>query len=96
MSLEFFKNNFIWLKPFLNFLNWILFRNGNNIFIPAAGYFDDNHNSFYNEGSDGDVWSSSVESNSADNAYYLDFYSGGCSRVGYYRCYGFSVRGVCK
>ena len=70
--------------------------NGNNIFIPAAGYFDDNHNSFYNEGSDGDIWSSSVESNNDDSAYYLDFYSGGCSCAGYYRCGGFSVRGVCK
>ena len=69
--------------------------NGNKIFIPAAGYFGGRNGSFGRAGSNGYVWSSSVYSDSADNAYDLGFDLGYCDRDCYYRSYGYSVRGVC-
>ena len=48
-------------------------KNGNSIFLPAAGYRD--VSSLSNAGSYGDYWSSSLFSGSPSRAYDLDFYS---------------------
>ena len=66
--------------------------NGNSIFLPAAGYRLDT--SLFNEGSYGYYWSSSLSTNSSDNACYLYFYS---SRIDWnynLRFGGQSVRAV--
>ncbi len=66
--------------------------NGNHIFLPAAGVFNDND--FYYVGLVGDYNSSSVVINPSTENYGLafdiyPFVGGGCDR-----CYGHSVRGV--
>lgn len=66
--------------------------NGNTLFLPAAGlrydtYLDDT-------GSYGDYWSSSLNTDSPYDAWYLAFDSGGAYALGDYRCDGFSVRAV--
>ena len=66
--------------------------NGNSIFIPASGYRYES--SFLNQGHFGEVWSSSVVN---DNASTLYFALGDLAPESYdFRCYGLSVRGVCK
>jgi len=69
-------------------------KNGNSIFLPAAGYrFDSN---LYYAGSNGYYWSRSLDASSSSDACYLDF---GSSVVGWSngsRCYGLSVRAVCE
>ena len=67
-------------------------RNGNSIFLPAAGYQSDTCLCFV--GSYGYYWSSSRNTGDPDLAYYVCFNSGD---VGWYRgnrCYGRSVRPV--
>lgn len=66
--------------------------NGNSIFIPAAGYFY--NGSRYSKGSDGNVWSSSLDTSAVDGAYDLYFYGGNVSMYYDNRCYALSVRGV--
>ena len=66
----------------------------NKIFIPTAGYFD--NDDFYSKGYNGVVWSSSVNSEHANSAYCIDFYLSYFNYYAYSRCNGFSVRGVCK
>ena len=66
----------------------------NSIFIPAAGRCYDG--SVYSVGSDGNVWSSSLNTSSPDGAWYLYFNSGNCYMSYKYRCSGLSVRGVRK
>ena len=66
--------------------------NGNSIFIPAAG-------SCYNGvvavvDNDGDIWSSSLNTSTPRNAWYLYFDSGRCNMDDYDRYYGYAVRGV--
>ena len=68
-------------------------KNGNSIFLPAAGYRDDS--SLGNAGSGGGYWSSSLSTSSPSNAYYVYFNSGDVYRGSYYRYYGRSVRPVC-
>lgn len=48
-------------------------KNGNSIFLPAAGFLD--YTSLYNDGSDGFYWSSSLHSVNSDRARTLHFYS---------------------
>lgn len=72
-------------------------KNGNSIFLPAAGYswFDeeDHGATLSNRGSGGYYWSSSFSS--ATYAYYLDFSSAGVlPQNSYTRRFGFSVRAV--
>ncbi|MBR5175194.1 MAG: Ig-like domain-containing protein [Bacteroidales bacterium] len=67
--------------------------NGNSIFLPAAGYWSDAY--LYNVGSRGDYWSSSLNSDSPNYAWYVGFKSGSVYRDYYTRCNGFSVRPVC-
>ncbi len=62
------------------------------IFIPAAG---DRHNGLAGGvGGDGAVWSSSLNTSTPRDAWYLYFDSYSCNMDDYERCYGLSVRGV--
>ena len=67
-------------------------KNGNSIFLPAAGLRNDT--SLGGVGSRGNYWSSSLNTGYPSLAYGLYFTSGNVYRVDYYRCYGFSVRPV--
>ena len=67
-------------------------KNGNSIFIPAAGSCGDGE--VYDVGTWACVWSSPLGTSSPDNAWGLGFYSSGCSMSDGYRCNGRSVRGV--
>ena len=69
-------------------------KNGNSIFLPAAGYR--NGSNLGNAGSNGDYWSSSLGASNSGSAYDLGF---GSSVVGWNdigRYYGHSVRAVCE
>ena len=68
-------------------------KNGNSIFLPAAGYRLDS--SLSDAGSNGYCWSSSIYTYGTSFAYYLYFYSSNVGRNGQYRRYGLSVRPVC-
>ncbi len=68
--------------------------NGNSIFLPAAGYRVGT--SSYHVGSDGDYWSSQVNSSRVNVAWNMLFSSDGrIPDYGNYRHNGFSVRPVC-
>ena len=62
------------------------------IFIPAAGCYG--YGSVYSVGRYGCVWSSSLDPFYDDYALELGFNSDSYDIYDYYRCYGFSVRGV--
>ena len=64
------------------------------IFIPAAGFCD--KGSVRGVGSEGYVWSSSLYASNPDGAWSLNFGSRFCDMGIYYRCSGWSVRGVRK
>ena len=68
--------------------------NGNSIFLPAAGY---RIVTYLNDaGSYGYFWSSSLNTDSSNNAWFVNFYSGNVYRYyDGYRCDGFSIRPVC-
>ena len=69
-------------------------RNGNSIFLPAAGYrYVDN---LSNAGSDGYYMSSSLSNAGSDYAYYVYFYSDDVDWNDSYRYVGLSVRAVCE
>ena len=68
-------------------------KNGNSIFLPAAGYrWDDNLNS---AGSYGSYWSSTLYPSSGRSSCSLYFGSGDWGWNSYFRCNGLSVRAVC-
>ena len=67
--------------------------NGESIVLPAAGCRGCD-GSVYDVGSDGDYWSSSP--NGSERVWYLDFDSGKVVMRDSSRCYGQSVRLVCK
>ena len=68
--------------------------NGNTIFLPAAGCRS--YDYLYDAGDLGNYWSSSLDTDSPYNAWYVYFYSD-CVRRNYrYRYYGRSVRPVCQ
>ena len=69
-------------------------KNGNSIFLPAAGYR--RGSSLYDAGSYGNYWSSSLDTDYPNLAWYVSFTSGSVSRSGSNRYYGFSVRPVCQ
>ena len=69
-------------------------RNGNSIFLPAAGYRRSGYLSY--AGNSGCYWSSSLYASSSFNAYYLGFASSNVDWNGSYRCLGQSVRPVCE
>ncbi len=66
--------------------------NGNNIFLPAAGYRYGS--SLYNAGSYGSYWSSSLPVGGPYDALYVEFDSRSFYWSGYDRFYGLSVRPV--
>lgn len=68
--------------------------NGNSIFLPAAGSRNDL--SLSSAGSDGDYWSSSLNTSSSDSAYSLYFNSGSVGWHNIIRRYGQSVRAVLR
>ena len=66
----------------------------NSIFLPAAGYR--NESSLNEAGSGGYYWSSSLNTDNPDYAWYVDFYFVyGVHRDYRNRCYGCTVRPVC-
>ena len=67
-------------------------KNGNSIFIPAAGYASGG--SLYGEGNEADVWSSTLDAGYVNGGQNLGFYSGYVGLGSSDRDYGFSVRGV--
>ena len=69
-------------------------KNGNSIFLPAAGdYYDDVLNGMNSKGS---YWSSSLNTTYNFSPSSLHFNSGSVSLNDYYRCDGRSVRAVCE
>ena len=69
-------------------------KNGESIFLPAAGYRYDS--SLYGAGSNGNYWSSSLITDYPSNAWNVSFNSDGVGRCTNLRYYGFSVRSVCQ
>jgi hypothetical protein len=69
-------------------------KNGNSIFLPAAGCRYDS--SLNTAGSGGFYWSSSLYTGYPRDAYDLYFSSGGVDWYYYNRCIGFPVRPVCQ
>ena len=69
-------------------------KNGNSIFLPAAGYRSSSY--LYGAGSSGSYWSSSLSTSDSCLAYYLSFGSSDVGWYDYYRYYGQSVRAVCE
>ena len=69
-------------------------KNGETIFLPAAGSRHDSR--FSGAGSQGCYWSRSLETVNAYTAWYLLFDSGMCEVTAYFRQSGFSVRPVCE
>ena len=64
-------------------------KNGNQLFIPAAGYRDGSN--IYSAGSNCYLWSSSLGLNDPSNAYNLDFDSDDIGMSNYNRYYGYGV-----
>ena len=68
--------------------------NGNSIFLPAAGFM--NESGFNSAASDGDYWSSSLNTSDPNHAYYVNFNSSNVIRYDCFNRYtGRSVRPVC-
>lgn len=68
--------------------------NGNSIFLPAAGYMDEG--SLSDAGSDGDYWSSSLDTDISSYVCFVYFYSEHVDWSAYGRWCGFTVRPVCQ
>ena len=68
--------------------------NGNSIFLPAAGCMSGGM--FYDAGSVGSCWSSSLDTGNPRYAYFVYFYSDVVGWSYDYPGYGLSVRPVCK
>ena len=66
--------------------------NGNSIFLPAAGYR--NNDGLYGAGFNSGYWSSSLSAVYPGYAWYVGFCSDNVDRYYYNRCYGLSVRPV--
>ena len=66
--------------------------NGNSLFLPAAGYRWDGE--LYNAGERGHYWSSSLDADGPNLAWYFYVNSGGQYSDYYYRCSGRSIRAV--
>lgn len=66
--------------------------NGNSIFLPAAGYRGDTV--LFNVGSNGEYWSSSLDTDYSRRAWSVRFYSGNVFGSSSGRKNGFSIRPV--
>jgi len=71
---------------------WVTGKNGNTIFLPAAGYR--RYGSLGGAGDCGLYWSSSLDTDYPGGAWYADFGSNIVYDYSYNRCYGQSVRPV--
>ncbi|MCR5361315.1 MAG: InlB B-repeat-containing protein [Bacteroidales bacterium] len=69
-------------------------KNGNSIFLPAAG--TRSFAALNGMGTSSNYWSASLHGNNANNARYLAFYSGGVEEGGRARYCGLSVRAVAR
>ena len=69
-------------------------RNGNSIFLPAAGHRVNSN--IYNENNYGYYWSSSLYANLPENGVTIDFTSTLVHGSSCYRCCGLSIRPVCQ
>ena len=90
------RNNCTWTWTTQNGVNGYKVtskKNGNSIFLPAAGYRGGS--SLDDAGSYGDYWSSSLFTGNASGAYYLYFRSSSVDWNYSRRCSGHSVRPVC-
>lgn len=65
-----------------------------HVFLPAAGYRNDS--SLNNAGSNGNYWSSSLNTSNSNNAYELNFNSSNVDWNNNNRYYGQSVRAVLR
>lgn len=75
--------------------NGVMIRRNNKVlFLPAAGYR--NGLNLYDDNSEGYYWSSTLDRNSPDDAWFLYFGNKNQSTYDYYRCYGRSIRPVLK
>jgi uncharacterized protein (TIGR02145 family) len=70
-------------------------QNGNELFLPAAGYRYNSDGALHHAGTYGHYWSS-TQYNSSGNAYYVDFDSGNALAYSYFRRSGFCVRPVAE
>lgn len=89
------RENCTWKWFTVNSVNGMLVisnKNGNSIFLPAAGRRSGTD--LYSAGSTGFYWSSSLYTDYPHWAWRVYFYSGYVDRSDYYRCSGFSVRPV--
>lgn len=99
-ELEELLNNCTWTWTIRNEVNGHIFtskKNGNSIFLPATG--SRNGEDFYNVGSYGGYWSSSLSLSVFDKcnaSYYLDLASGGVTWESSARSNGLPVRAVCQ
>ena len=89
-------DNCTWTLTTLNGVNGceVKSTNGNSIFLPAAGYR--NNDELYLAGSDGLYWSSSLYADHPVSARFVDFGSDSHGTFGYNRYFGLSVRPVVK
>ena len=69
-------------------------KNGNIIVLPKAGYRSGLN--LYDDNSEGYYWTSTLDPNSPDDAWFLYFGDGKPSDEDYYRCYGRSIRLVLR
>ena len=88
------RENCTWTRTTQNGVNGRLVTasNGNSIFLPAAGSRD--NADLRDVGSDGNYWSSSLDTGSPYDAWRVLFYSDYVRRLDNYRYFGFSVRPV--
>ena len=90
-------------EELITFCNWSLLNgcayvrsqtNGNVIFLPMAGYrsgvnlYDDDKNGYY--------WTSTLDPNSPDDAWFIYIGNGKANNYDYYRSHGRSIRPVLK
>ena len=88
-------NNCTWTWTTQNGVNGMLATskiNGNEIFLPAAGYWHESV--FVDTGSTARYWSSSLHESNSDDAWIVIFYSGGVAPESRPRNFGLSVRPV--
>lgn len=69
-------------------------KNGNVIFLPCAGYRQGVN--LYDNGSEGYYWTSTLDVNSPDDAWFVYIGNGKANDYDYYRCSGRSIRPIMR
>ena len=67
-------------------------HNGEHIYFPLGGYRQDY--SLYDAGKEGYYWSSTLDENSPDDAWFAHIFYGSPDQYDYYRCHGRNIRPV--